>query len=63
MILWTRGRAPLVAIAMLAAGAAFAQPDVQTIIQRSLEATKADWNAAPQYSYQETDRKHGKSKT
>jgi hypothetical protein len=63
MILWARGRAPLVAIAMLAAEAAFAQPDVQTIIQRSIEATKADWNAAPQYSYQETDREGEKSKT
>jgi hypothetical protein len=63
MILVARGRAPLVAIAMLAAGAAFAQLDVQTIIQRSLEATKADWNAEPQYSYQETDREHEKSKT
>jgi hypothetical protein len=65
MILWTRSRAPLAAMAMLAAGAAFAQPepDVQTIIQRSIEATKADWTAAPQYSYQETDREHEKSKT
>jgi hypothetical protein len=70
MIPWARGRAPLAAMAMLAAGAAFAQPNVQspqpnvqTIIQRSIEATKADWNAAPQYSYQETDREHGKSKT
>jgi hypothetical protein len=72
MMLCARGRAPLVAIAMLAARAAFAQPnaqtiipqpDVQTIIQRSIEATKADWKAAPQYSYQETDREHGKSKT
>jgi hypothetical protein len=62
MILWARGRAPLVAIAMLA-GAAFAQPDVQTIIQRSIEATKADWSVAPQYSYQETDRNDGKSET
>jgi hypothetical protein len=53
----------LAAIAMLAAGGAFAQPDVQTIIQRSLEATKADWSVAPQYSYQETDREDGKSKT
>jgi hypothetical protein len=63
MILWARGRAPLLAVTILAAGAAFAQTDVQTIIQRSIEATKADWNAAPQYSYQETDREHGKSKT
>jgi hypothetical protein len=54
----------LVTLAVLAV-AAFArpQPDVQTIIQRSIEATKADWNAQPQYSYQETDREHGKSKT
>lgn len=72
MILCALGRAPLVAIATLATGAAFAQPkvqtiiphpDVQTIIQRSIEATKADWKASPQYSYQETDREHGKSKT
>jgi hypothetical protein len=62
MILWARGRAPVVAIAMLA-GVAFPQPDVQAIVQRSIEATKADWSVAPQYSYQETDREDGKSET
>ncbi|HEY6342788.1 MAG TPA: hypothetical protein VIY49_14955 [Bryobacteraceae bacterium] len=63
MILWARGRASLAATAMLAAGTTLAQPNIQTIIQRSLEAPKADWSASPQYSYQETDREHGKSKT
>jgi hypothetical protein len=40
-----------------------AQVDVSTVMQRSVEATRADWMAAPQYSYKETDRGHGGSKT
>jgi hypothetical protein len=33
--------------------------DVQTIIQRSVEANQADWNAAPDYDYCEQDRVPG----
>jgi hypothetical protein len=36
--------------------AAFAQPDVATIIQRSVEASNTDWQAAPQYDHFERDR-------
>ena len=61
-MLWARG-ASLAGMVMLAAGGAFSQPDVRLIIQRSIEATKADWSADPQYSYEETDREQGKSKT
>jgi hypothetical protein len=65
MISWARSRAPLTGMAMLtvAAAAAFGQADVQTIIQRSVEATKADWISAPQYSYRETHPEHGELKT
>ena len=34
----------------------FAPPDVQTIIQRSVEANTGDWKAAPDYAYFERDR-------
>lgn len=30
-------------------------PDAQTIIQRSVEANKADWAASPKYEFDETD--------
>ena len=40
-----------------------AQMDVKMIMQRSVDAEKADWSAAPQYSYKETDRKAAGSKT
>lgn len=35
----------------------------ETIIQNSVEANQRDWRAAPQYSYTETEREHGNSKT
>ncbi len=35
---------------------AFAQPDVDTIIRRSVEAGNIDWEAAPQYDRFERDR-------
>jgi hypothetical protein len=38
------------------AAVAFAQPDVATIIQRSVEVSNADWQAAPQYDHFERDR-------
>lgn len=35
----------------------------ETIIQNSVAANERDWRAAPQYSYSETVREHGSSKT
>ena len=43
--------------------AANAQPDATTIIQRSLVALRADWEAAPQYSYYERDVEDHGTKT
>jgi len=40
-----------------------AQPNVQTIIQRSVEANERDWKADPEYNYSERDVKDGVSKT
>ena len=45
-------------VAVLAA-ASFAQHDVETIIQRSVEANAADWKAAPAYDYIERNRQQG----
>ena len=45
-------------VAVLAT-ASFAQNDVETIIQRSVEANAADWKAAPDYDYIERDRQPG----
>jgi hypothetical protein len=40
------------------------KPDVETIIQRSVEANQADFNAAPDFNYKERDRNSdGTSKT
>ena len=47
-----------VLVAVLAV-ASFAQHDVETIIQRSVEANAADWKAAPDYDYIERDRQPG----
>ena len=41
------------------AAASFAQLDVETIIQRSVEANAVDWKAAPDYDYIERDRQQG----
>jgi hypothetical protein len=41
------------------AAASFAQLDVETIIQRSVEANAVDWKAAPDYDYIERDRQPG----
>lgn len=38
-------------------------PDAQTIIQRSVEANQADWNAAPLYDHFERDVTPGDTKT
>lgn len=37
------------------AAASFAQPDIASIIQRSVEANAGDWQAAPDYDYFERD--------
>jgi hypothetical protein len=47
-----------------AAGALGLQgPDVATILRRSVEASQADWKAAPEYDYFERDRKKGGTET
>jgi len=49
---------------LLMAASAFAQPDVSTIIQRSVAANNADWQAAPLYDHLERDRQpDGSTKT
>lgn len=50
-------------VSVIATLAVSAQTDVKTIMQRSVEAEKADWSAAPRYSYNETDRENASSKT
>lgn len=53
----------VILVAVLAT-ASFAQLDVETIIQRSVEANAADWKAAPDYDYIERDRQQaGGTKT
>lgn len=47
---------PLLVFTLLASVSGFAQVDVRTIIQRSVAANEADWNATPQYSYFERDQ-------
>ena len=42
---------------------ASAQYDVPTIIQRSVQANNADWNAAPAYDYFERDQETRQTKT
>ncbi len=44
-------------------GMAGSQLDVPTIIQTSVAANQADWDAAPGYSFQEKDRDTDGSKT
>ena len=51
-------RAQVILVAMLAA-TSFAQSDVDTIIQRSVEANAEDWKIAPDYDYIERDRQQG----
>ena len=47
----------------LLCGGVVAQTDVATIIQKSVEANRRDWNAAPEYDYQERDRDGQGTKT
>jgi hypothetical protein len=44
---------------ILVGATAPAQVDVKTIIERSVEANKADWEAAPRYNNYETDEEDG----
>lgn len=44
-------------------GARAGEPDVRTIIERSVEANEADWKASPAFSYFERDRHADGTKT
>jgi hypothetical protein len=47
---------PALGLVLPAGRAASDQLDVQTILERSVEANERDWEAAPQYDYSERDR-------
>jgi len=49
-------RLTILLAALSVAASVFAQPDVATIIQRSVEANNVDWEAAPHYDHFERDR-------
>lgn len=53
----------LLAILTLASASFAKQENVQSIIQRSLEANERDWNAAPQFDHLETDKDKEGTKT
>lgn len=54
----------LVLTFILSAGATSSTPlNVDTIIQHSVEANTADWNAAPEYDFFERDKENGGTKT
>jgi hypothetical protein len=48
---------------ILSSAGASVQYDVPTIIQRSVHANNADWNAAPAYHYFERDQENRQTKT
>ncbi len=50
-------------VVMLSSAGASPQYDVPTIIQRSVQANNADWNAAPTYDYFERDQETRQTKT
>ncbi len=52
----------LLATLLLTANA-FAPPNVDMIIRRSVEANNIDWEAAPQYNHFERDRSGGGTRT
>lgn len=55
---------PFVVVFLLAADLTAAdQSDVEWIIQRSVEANKVDWDAAPEYKHFERDREDGRDRT
>lgn len=55
--------AVLCAVFMLLSGGAFAQETADAIVQRSVEANRRDWNAAPQFDCREQDRTSNGTKT
>ena len=57
------GTIALAVLCVFSAGASFAQSQVDTIIQRSVEANERDWAADPQYSFFERDVQDGGTKT
>ena len=52
-------RAVMFGLLILLGATAPAQVDVKTIIERSVEANKANWEAAPHYDNYETDKEDG----
>ncbi|HYL97235.1 MAG TPA: hypothetical protein VET69_15620, partial [Terriglobales bacterium] len=54
----TRSMGRVIVFVLLLTAAAAAQ-DVETIIQRSVQANESDWAADPQYDHYETDQEDG----
>jgi hypothetical protein len=54
---------PIALLLVLGQVPIFGQANVETIIQRSVEANQRDWDADPQFDYTEQDREKGGSKT
>jgi hypothetical protein len=53
----------LLLLLVLVSSFAYAQVDVKQIIERSVEANKADWKMRPEYDHSETVKKDGHTKT
>jgi hypothetical protein len=64
LVAYARSKSKYLAfICMLCLARASVQYDVHTIIQRSVDANRADWKAAPAYDYFERDQENGGTKT
>ena len=59
----SHAKAVLLSLVALCCGGLVAQDNVSAIIQKSVEANNRDWDADPQFSYSETDREKGGTKT
>jgi len=57
------GLGAVFSLALVPGTAVCATPDVQTIIQKSVEANERDFKAAPFFNYREEDRDGATSKT
>ena len=57
------GRCVVLSLALAPAVVLCAAPDVETIIQKSVEANETDFKAAPHFNYREEDRDGPNSKT
>ena len=57
------GRCVVLSLALAPAVVLCATPDVETIIQKSVEANETDFKAAPHFNYREEDRDGPNSKT